>query len=213
MLSRFEFLFSILGGWILSIVIYIIFNLRRGETLPNGSEIIELEESDEAIVVPGYTPLLLIGMGTISFLLIFSLILAIFDLWDIILPFIAFDLPLWLNWIGIIGIWFQDGWGISVFLYNVNYTPAYKGMKKGYILATGGPYKYVRHPMYMVKAIQVIFFFLATGIFFSLIGILTWFALPSQANKEEEALKLKFGKKYSEYSEKTGKFFPKLLNI
>ena len=82
-------------------------------------------------------------------------------------------------------------------------------MKPNYVLATGGPYKYIRHPMYIAKALLVIFFFLATGIWLSLLGALSWIGLSSQAKMEEEALLKKFGKEYQEYIKNTGRLFPK----
>jgi len=184
--------------------------MKRGNGLPNGSIFIETNSINNEIIIPGYNILLLIGMGSISFLTFFVIFLCIFDFWNIVASYIALDLPRWLNWIGIFGIWTQDCWGGLVISYNTNYTPAYKPMKKEYILATGGPYKLVRHPMYIAKAFLVIFFFLATGISFTLIGLLTWLILSPQARREEQALLKKFGRTYEEYCKKTGRFFPKI---
>jgi protein-S-isoprenylcysteine O-methyltransferase Ste14 len=208
MLNKFELLSVILGGWVVSILILIIVKYKRGKKLPSGSIIIEDINKDEEITA-GYNLFLLIGMGTISFLNVFLIFICIFDFWAFLAPYIAFNLPKWLNWIGIIGIWIQDGWGVAVFLYNVNYTPAYKSMKSDYVLATGGPYKFIRHPMYTAKAFLVVFFFLAAGIWMSLIGVLSWIGMNSQAKMEEEALRKKFGKIYMEYINNTGRFFPK----
>lgn len=210
MLNNFELLFSIIGGWTVSITLYLTVKRIRGETLPNGSIVIESKDVAEGGVVAGYSRLLLTGMGVTSFLTFFVVIISIFNLWNIIASFIAIDFPRWLNWMGIIGIWIQDGWGTAVILYNVNYTPAYKPMKENYVLATGGPYKVIKHPMYIAKAILVIFFFLATGIWLSLFGLLSWIALSSQAEREENALKAKFGEVYETYCKKVGRFFPKV---
>ncbi len=208
MLERFELLFAIVGGWLVSILFIIIIRLKRGKKLPNGAVVIENGEPNESYN-SGYNLFLLIGMGLISFLNFFVVFLCIFNFWDSFSRYIAFDLPKWINWIGLAGIWIQDGWGMAVFSYNINYTPAYKSMKSNYVLATGGPYKYSRHPMYIAKALLVIFFFLATGIWLSLLGALSWIGLSSQAKMEEEALTKKFGKIYNEYLNNTGRFFPK----
>jgi len=210
MLNRYELLFSIIGGWIASIIVIAIVKKKRGARLPRGSILIDPQNVVDEIIVPGYSKLLLIGMGTISFLTFFIVILCILDFWSFVALYIAFDLPYWINWIGVIGIWIQDGWGVAVLLYNVNYTPAYRPLRKDHVLATGGPYKILRHPMYVAKAILVIFFFLATGIWFSLLGFLSWFVLPSQAKREEDALTKKYGNIYEEYLVKTGRFFPKI---
>lgn len=209
MLNRFELLFSILGGWISSILILIPIKLKQRIRLPNGS--IQLENVNEDIIISsGYNPFLLIGMGIVSFLNFFVVFICIFDFWNFLSEYLAFDFLKWINWIGIIGIWIQDGWGVAVFSYNINYTPAYKPMKSNYILATGGPYKYIRHPMYIAKAFLAIFFFLATGIWLTIFGFLSWIGLSSQASREEDALKKKFGTAYEHYLENTGRFFPKL---
>lgn len=208
MLERFELLFAIVGGWLVSIIFIIIIRLKRAKNLPNGAVIIENGKPNESYN-SGYNLLLLIGMGLISFLNFFVVFLCIFNFWDSLSRYIAFDLPKWINWIGLAGIWIQDGWGVAVFSYNINYTPAYKSMKPNYVLATGGPYKYIRHPMYIAKALLVIFFFLATGIWLSLLGALSWIGLSSQAKMEEEALLKKFGKEYQEYIKNTGRLFPK----
>lgn len=208
MLNRFELLFSIIGGWMLSLLIILILKIKRGNQLPKGSITIESSINSDTII-PGYNLLLLIGMGSISLLTFIVIFFCIFDFWSIFAMYLAIDFPLWLKWIGIIGIWIQDCLGGLVFVYNINYTPAYKPMENHYVLATGGPYRFIRHPMYIAKAILVIFFFLATGIWFSLLGIFSWFVLPSQAKREEETLLEKFGNKYEDYYKKTGRFFPK----
>lgn len=192
----------------LSLLIILILKIKRGNQLPKGSITIESSINSDTII-PGYNLLLLIGMGSISLLTFIVIFFCIFDFWSIFATYLAIDFPLWLNWIGIIGIWIQDCLGGLVFAYNINYTPAYKPMENHYVLATGGPYRFIRHPMYIAKAILVIFFFLATGIWFSLLGIFSWFVLPSQAKREEEALLEKFGNKYENYYKKTGRFFPK----
>lgn len=209
MLERFELLFVILGGWLVSVLIIIFLKLKHGKNLPNGAIIIE-NKSDNITIASGYNLFLLIGMGIISFLNFFVIFICIFNFWDFFARFFTFNFPKWLNWIGVIGIWIQDVWGAAIFAYNINYTPAYKSMNSNYVLATGGPYKYIRHPMYIAKALLVIFFFLATGIWLSLLGALSWIGLSSQAKMEEEALKIKFGKVYEEYLNKTGRFFPEM---
>ena len=208
MLERFELLFAIVGGWLISILFLIVIRLKRGKKFPRGVVVIENGKPNESYK-SGYNIFLLIGMGLISFLNFFVIFLCLFNFWDSVSRYIAFDFPKWINWIGIIGIWIQDGWGVAVFSYNINYTPAYKPMKSDYVLATGGPYKYIKHPMYIAKTLLVIFFFLATGIWLSLLGGLSWIGLSSQAKMEEEVLMKKFGKQYEEYANNSGRFFPK----
>lgn len=83
-------------------------------------------------------------------------------------------------------------------------------MKGQYILATGGPYKFVRHPMYTEKIFVLIFLFLATGVLLILLGLLGFIWLPKQAKGEEQLLLELFGEQYLNYMNKKGRFLPKL---
>ena len=142
------------------------------------------------------------------------MVLCIFNYWNASAQIITINFPRFINWIGIIGLWLGIPFDIANFYYNVNFTRLYKPLKDKYVLATGGPYKYVRHPMYVAGAMEVITFFLATGIWiipFYLIIFLI--ALPFQANGEEELLKGRFGKIYVDYMAKVGRFVPKLKKV
>ncbi len=85
-------------------------------------------------------------------------------------------------------------------------------MPSDHRLVTWGPYKYIRHPYY-------------TGYFLMFIGwsilwlkpsaILPILSIPTiiyVAGEEEKLLVKRFGDKYIEYAEKTGKFLPKMIN-
>ncbi len=213
MLNRFELLFGILSSWITSIILIIIVKKRGKDKLPKGSIVIEgldLKDNKELPANKWSRRGVYCGVGINTLIIISVIILCIIDWWTPISAIIALDLPIWINWIGIAGIWIQDMWGVSIFAYNVNYTSLTRPMKGKYVLATGGPYNIIRHPMYVGKMVLTFFIFMATGIwltFFSFIGLI---ALPSQAKGEEEALKKIFGEKYKEYASKTGRFFPKL---
>jgi protein-S-isoprenylcysteine O-methyltransferase Ste14 len=125
--------------------------------------------------------------------------------------FFIIELPIKVYWIGIIGMWLLGFWVSMAFIYNVNYTACFKQMKEDeYALATGGPYKYVRHPAYIAGVFEIIFIFLATGIWFMFFGLIGFIALPYQAKREEMTLREMFGGIYDEYSSKTGRFFPKI---
>ena len=108
-------------------------------------------------------------------------------------------------------MWVLGVWVTLTFVYNVNYTTCSTQMKEiNYVLATGGPHKYVRYPAYIAGVFENLFIFLATGawmIFFGLIGFL---ALPYQAREEEKMLREKFGEVYGDYTSKTACFFPKI---
>jgi protein-S-isoprenylcysteine O-methyltransferase Ste14 len=82
-----------------------------------------------------------------------------------------------------------------------------------YALATGGTYKYVRHPAYIAGVFEIIFIFLGTGVWFVFFGLIGFLALPYQAKAEEKMLQEIFGEVYGEYTSKTGRFFPKIKRI
>jgi len=212
MLGRFELLIGFFGSWAVSIIILVINKWKRGNRLPEGS-ILSENNNIKDLKAPGSRWSkwgVTIGLGTNSFTIISVLILCIFDFWDTLSPFITFPLPIWLNWSGLIAMWIINGLGTSVFIYNVNYTAAYKPIKDKYVLATGGLYRWVRHPIYIIKAVQTILLFLTTGIWLTIFGLIAWFALPTQAKAEEELMEERFGEIYSNYVKKTGRFLPKI---
>lgn len=213
MLGRFELLFGIIGAWIASIIFLIFFKKIHRDHLPKGSIIVEGSKKIKISEPPGtrWSRIgITIGFSINTIVIFFILILCIFDFWKIISQYVAINLSYWFNWLGLIGIWIYTGWGTLTIIYNVNYTPAYKSIKEDYILATGGPYRWVRHPMYTSKALAPIIFFIATGTWFALFGLISWIVLPSQAKAEEKQMQEKFGNIYTIYAEKTGRFFPKL---
>lgn len=111
------------------------------------------------------------------------------------------------------------GFAYAVYLHNAchsalgtNWSPILE-IKKEQSLITGGPYKYIRHPMYSA----FLLWSLSQGIFLS-----NWLILTTgfagfliiylvRVPDEEKMMKEKFGKEYTHYMKKTGKIFPKLI--
>ena len=214
MIGQTELLIIFLVGTLVFIIGLGIIKRTRSEILPNGSIVIEKIEGKASDLTPGNKwSHLGVTIPTITNKILETIILftCIFNLWVPTARLIAINLPYFVNWIGLIGILFCLGWAISVFLYNVNFSRLYKPMKGKYVLATGGPYKYVRHPGYVEAIFEMAFFFLATGIWFVIIYfIIFMIALPYQASGEEEVLENIFGDAYRAYKSKTGRFFPKI---
>lgn len=77
-----------------------------------------------------------------------------------------------------------------------------------YVLATGGPYRIVRHPMYFDYLILNISLFFATGLLILGVVALGWLTLRRQMKAEEAALHVMFGEVYNEYLTRTGQLFP-----
>nr|MDO8134446.1 isoprenylcysteine carboxylmethyltransferase family protein [Candidatus Njordarchaeum guaymaensis] len=212
MLGRFEILFGMVGAYIFASVVLLLGRQRRGKRLPPGSIPVEgppLRKESSPPATPWSRVTVSIGLELGALFGVIAIGLSVFDYWNAVPSCLVLDLPLLLNWAGLIGFWVVCIWGDFVMLYNVNYTPVTRGIKDRYVLATGGPYRFVRHPMYLAKALQTIFVFLITGIWLSLVGAVFWVELPRQAAREEELMLKTFGKKYEKYCKVTGRFLPK----
>jgi len=204
-------LVGVLGSWFLSTILYYFLKKWRGNRLPSGS--FKKENLDVVDLVPSNWSKLgiLVAMTGNRLAVIAVVLLSLFKLWTNIPGFLSISLPLWLNWIGLFGIWCHYAWGITVLYYNVNYVPAYKSLPTTYVLATGGPYRIVRHPYYVGDFFYTIFIFLITGWWALGISALGWVTLPRQASEEEKALLARFGQIYEDYAKRTGRFIPKIM--
>jgi len=79
-------------------------------------------------------------------------------------------------------------------------------------LVTKGPYKYIRHPMYVV----LFLFIVAVGLFsasilIAALNILLVAVYFKRITKEEQMMLKRFGSEYGQYMERTGRFFPKIF--
>jgi protein-S-isoprenylcysteine O-methyltransferase Ste14 len=124
--------------------------------------------------------------------------------------FLRFTLPLWVNITGGILFLLYSLWGLLVLFYNPNYTPLYTALRGQYVIVTEGPYQLVRHPRYAAAALANLIFFLFTGFWLSLLGILGWAAVYVQAQAEEQLLLTLAPQAYGEYRRRTGMFFPRI---
>ena len=84
-------------------------------------------------------------------------------------------------------------------------------IKENHMMVTSGPYSRVRHPMYTV----LIAFSIGVAIISANLLLIAFSALlvmlfPFLARQEEQMLLVEFGKEYSQYMERTGRFFPRL---
>lgn len=219
MIGRIEFLLAFLVPMILEGAVFLYTRRNKGDTLPPGSYLVETTPNLAEEKAPGtawsrYGGFIGHWIGDLSIfglvvIYTLSFIFPSVDLYRYISPLII-DLPPMLNWIGIAGMWSCLALGAWILMYNVNFTPCTKPMKARYVLATGGPYSYVRHPVYLGESLGTIFAFLATGVWINVFGVVSWFALMEQAKAEEASLERRFGKIYTDYMKKTGRFFPKL---
>ena len=219
MIGKAEYLFAVLVPYALMGVFILYMRRRYSASLPPGSFVVESSSPAHVASASG-TPFSRYGglvghfIGDLS---VWALILVYLisyaapsvDLTGYLSPFIL-DLPAALNWVGIAGLWLVDALNASILAYNVNFTPCTRPMAARYVLATGGPYRYVRHPAYLGESLLTVFALLATGIWVNVLGVVSWFALLEQARAEEAMLQSRFGKVYIDYTAKTGMFIPKI---
>ena len=126
------------------------------------------------------------------------------------LSVLRLELPLWGHTVGGVLFVFYSLWGLLVLFYNPNYTPLYKPLRGKYIIVTEGPYRLVRHPRYTAAALANLVFFLFTGFWLSLLGVIGWAAVYTQARAEEQFLLRLAPQTYGTYRRRTGMFFPRV---
>jgi protein-S-isoprenylcysteine O-methyltransferase Ste14 len=78
-------------------------------------------------------------------------------------------------------------------------------------LATGGPYSWVRNPLYVANTLVLLGGFAAAGLFAWLPAALLWFACvyTLTVRHEERRLHEKYGIAYAAYGERVGRWLPK----
>ncbi len=124
----------------------------------------------------------------------------------------SFNVPQTVRWIAfVLGVLTVPAvhWVLSTLGRNVTETVL---TKERHELVTGGPYRWVRHPLYttgltLFLALGLMagswFVLLATGIAFA---VLSGLVIP----REEQALVAKFGERYQGYMQRTGRLVPRV---
>ncbi|MBI2757784.1 MAG: isoprenylcysteine carboxylmethyltransferase family protein [Chloroflexi bacterium] len=130
-----------------------------------------------------------------------------------LLAWAELPLPQWSQWLGVVlgGVslpllaWTQLALG-SNFSTTLH-------VRQEHTLVTGGPYRYVRHPMYTALFLSLSVILLLTrnwlvgGI--PLVGLCV--ILLMRLPREERAMIERFGNAYREYMKRTGRFFPRVI--
>ncbi|MBN2105708.1 isoprenylcysteine carboxylmethyltransferase family protein [bacterium] len=85
--------------------------------------------------------------------------------------------------------------------------------KKTDDLVTTGAFRYVRHPLYLASLLTYLALSIITASLISMAIFIGIFIFHDYiAAYEEKLLEMKYGKIYSQYRDKTGKWIPRILN-
>jgi protein-S-isoprenylcysteine O-methyltransferase Ste14 len=125
----------------------------------------------------------------------------------------AVDLPIWLRWFGVlVGVVTVPTvyWVLYTLGSNVSETVL---TKERHDLVTSGPYRWVRHPLYLTG----LALFLSVGLMAANGFLLLWTVIALLGirlvvvPREEAALVLKFGDEYRRYQARTGLLLPSFM--
>jgi protein-S-isoprenylcysteine O-methyltransferase Ste14 len=121
------------------------------------------------------------------------------------------DLPDWARWLGVLlGVLSLclAYWVFSTLGTNVTPTVSTRTSAQ---LVTRGPYRWIRHPLYVMGLLSYLgFALLAENWFIALLAVLVFIILRVRTTKEETKLVEKFGDEYRVYMQRTGRFVPRL---
>lgn len=83
-------------------------------------------------------------------------------------------------------------------------------LREGHRLVTAGPYRWVRHPMYLAYQLAWLGFLLVTGNGFAILGIMAFvLAMAVRVGREEAMMAEAFGEDWQAYCRRTGRFIPR----
>ncbi|MBI3683472.1 MAG: isoprenylcysteine carboxylmethyltransferase family protein [Acidobacteria bacterium] len=127
------------------------------------------------------------------------------------LSWAGLSLPPWMRWTGVVLAVLAFSWLVWMLrTLGASLTDTVVTRQKAY-LVTGGPYRYVRHPMYAaVLPLGVSFSLLTSSWLFAPLTALAFILLFIRTRKEEENLLARFPEDYRRYMDSTGRFFPRL---
>src|SRR3954454_2959492 len=121
-------------------------------------------------------------------------------------------LPTWLRWIGaFLGLFAVPPllfWTFQSLGRNLTDTVV---TRREHTLVTHGPYRWVRHPFYVVVSLWGLSLSLLTANWLlALLGVAAVTMLVTRTRVEEAKLAERFGDEYRTYARRTGRFFPRL---
>jgi protein-S-isoprenylcysteine O-methyltransferase Ste14 len=128
-----------------------------------------------------------------------------------LLAWAAAPLPAWASWLGV-GL-MAVGLGLLLWVQlalGANFNTIL-GVRERHSLVTHGPYRWVRHPMYVVLFLYLLGILLVTSnllIGGFLLGSFL-FTIGMRVAKEEAILEEAYGEEYRTYKSRTGRFWPR----
>lgn len=167
------------------------------------------ERPDEKISRRGEGPFIMIALRLCGLISLVSLLLYLFNPQS--MQWWQLALPGWMRWAGIglgvasipLFVWVFRSLGT-----NVTDTVV---VRREHNLVQYGPYRWVRHPMYLTFATYFLALSLATASwFFATMGVLALMLIARRTPIEEANLIARYGDRYRDYIQRTGKFFPRL---
>lgn len=121
------------------------------------------------------------------------------------------SLPSWIRWLGVAGSIVAAlllGWMFASLGMNITDSVT---TRRDHKLVTSGPYRWIRHPLYTFGALLFLSISLIMGSWLiPLMGFPTLAILIYRTGIEEKKLQDRFGEQYHLYTERTGRFFPRL---
>jgi protein-S-isoprenylcysteine O-methyltransferase Ste14 len=122
----------------------------------------------------------------------------------------SLQLPAWARWSGVpIGIAsiVMVTWMFHTLGHNLTDTVVTRREAR---LVTHGPYRWVRHPMYVALLLGVVANTLVTSnAYLAVVGVLAFLVIAARTRIEERNLIARFGHDYEDYMTHTGRFLPR----
>ena len=151
---------------------------------------------------------MLVTLRPVAVASMFGFILYLID--PCLMAWSSVPLPAWARWLGVVlgviaGLLLT--WTFRFLGKNLTDTIVTRAQ---HTLVTSGPYRWVRHPLYVSSLLAVAGNSLVTANWFiALTGGIAFCLIARRSRTEEEKLIERFGEEYKKYMERTGRFFPK----